>query len=366
MDGIASYGTGPGSLGPRPTTSSASGFGSGSVVPSWDLELPPSPQSAKGKRPAGTSLKDILPTPSAGVHFAEGADRAGNPKPGTLGAPSPYAAPSPFSPTKRLKAMTLRSESLNPDIKPQKSKRRNSGEVLSTLSHRIQQAKHLYNVHQEMEATLGSSTGKGAVRLAMNKPLSFEAVLRKEFPTASATDIEVMLEAVEETEKERERRQTIAAASWSAEERKQVDTLFQAIDIDESGSISRDEFVEIAALCHLDRAALGQAFDRTIVGARRRSARTPGGSRELTREGFLKLIQEMDQEMLQAVRRVLPHLVPPGKGPTLLVFDDGVQQLWRLVPGGRALTRKPSPGAEATTTEALVAAKEKANKLLRG
>jgi hypothetical protein len=210
-----------------------------------------------------------------------------------------------------------------------------------------------------MEATLGSSTGKGAVRLAMNKPLSFEAVLRKEFPTASATDIEVMLEAVEETERERERRQTIAAASWSAEERKQVDTLFRAIDIDDSGSISRDEFVEIAALCHLDRAALGQAFDATIAGARRRSARDPGGSRGAHQGRLPQAHPGARPGVLQAVRRVLPHLVPPGKGPALLVFDDGVSSCGVWCRGGRALTRKPSPGAEATTTEALVAAKER-------
>ena len=38
----------------------------------------------------------------------------------------------------------------------------------------------------------------------------------------------------------------------------------------------------------------------------------------------------------------LRYVVAPEDTPSgLLVFSDGKQQLWRLVPGGRALVRKP-------------------------
>jgi len=155
-------------------------------------------------------------------------------------------------------------------------------------------------------------------------------------------------------EREREARQALRAATWSAKERQALGVLFRTIDIDASGSIARDEFIEIAALCSLERSSLGAAFDAGVASAQRRSVRTPRGSRELTYDGFLKVIQELDEAALDAVRtRVLPFLVDPraNGGDSLLVFDDGMQQLTRLVPGGRALVRTklrpPVPGAAA-------------------
>ena len=62
---------------------------------------------------------------------------------------------------------------------------------------------------------------------------------------------------------------------------------------------------------------------------------------------FCKLIENLDDTNLGRIRAILPGMVehPPGK-EALLVFDDGKQQMWRLVPGGRTLVRKP------VTTEA--------------
>ena len=57
---------------------------------------------------------------------------------------------------------------------------------------------------------------------------------------------------------------------------------------------------------------------------------------------FYKLIENMDTAMLGKIRATLPGMVEhPPNSSSLLVFDDGKQQLWRLVPGGRALVRKP-------------------------
>lgn len=291
-----------------------------------DLELPPSPSIRSTKR---KTLAELLPSPSDGAEAKTEAD-------------AQEALPSPFSPSKRLRAMSLRSSSLNPALAPQPSRRERSGAgVLSTESHHIQQALKLYDLHETMEATLGVGDGGCGTtrRFSVNKPASFAAVVRKEFPSASGEEVEMMLEAVAKREIEREARQALRAAMWSDTERRQLNTLFKTIDVDGSGSISRDEFIEIAALCSLERALLGAAFDAAVASARRRSIRTPGGSRELTYDGFLKVIQDLDEAAVDAVRaRVLPFLVNDG-ADSRLVFDDGAQQLRRLVPGGRTLVR---------------------------
>jgi len=118
-------------------------------------------------------------------------------------------------------------------------------------------------------------------------------------------------------------------------------TLFQVIDADEGGSISRHEFLEIGSLANLGRAELGRAFDHAVTNDRRRTARTPGGTIELTYSQFTRLIENLDDAMLSKIRAILPGLVEKKDGKdSLLVFDDGRQQLWRLVPGGRTLMRK--------------------------
>jgi Ca2+-binding EF-hand superfamily protein len=306
---------------------------SSSVAPTWggdDLQLPGDDAPHKPSLDEQFGCSPTVDTPGGMSVVSE-------------------AEPSPFSPTKRLRSMSLRSSSLNPDLAaPQPSQRRNSGStVLSTTSHRIQQALKLWEVHQDFESTLGVGVGGvsagASQRFAANKPLSFASVLRKEFPTASAEEREMMMRAVSDREEAAASRERIRDASWSADERRQLEGLFEAIDVDESGSISKAEFLEIAAICSLDRSELGFAFDAAVARARRHSARTPGGSRELTSEGFLKLIQNLETDMLQAVRAALPGVIVPGSGaPELLVFDDGKHSLWRLVPGGRALVRKES------------------------
>ena len=307
--------------------------------------------SARPSKAGGLTLREMLASPGTGAP----------PAPLVGARLTVDALPSPFSPTKRLKAMTLRSSSLNPDLQPQRSQRAsNSKGILSTTSHRIQQALSLYDVYRMQGAAASSSKHV--------RPLSFEEILRKEFPTAKESEYELMLEAVAERERVGESKRRVEEATWSHEERAQLSTFFAAMDVDESGSISRDEFLEVANITGVEKAELGGAFDATVAGARRRSSRTPGGSRELNFEGFVKLIEALDDDALNAVRRALPFIVPPSDG-ACLVFDDGKQQLWRLVPGGRALVRKPSTraayGAPANAAS-LAAAKGRARKSVEG
>lgn len=298
------------------------------------------------KRPAGVSLGEMLPTPSA-------------PSASNFG----QALPSPFSPTKRLRAMTLRSSSLNPSCAPQPSGGGGaptgaSGGILPTASHRIQRALDLYELHKQMKQdaadapeAVGSAVGSSSARTsrfattrengAPLPSLSFETVLRHEFPNISPTELQLMLEAADEHDRAEAKRRAVVDASFSAAERKQLTALFHAIDVDESGSISRDEFLEIAAIAKLSKRELGLAFDATVGSARRRSARTPGGSRELTYEGFKQLVQDLDEHMLKSIREAIRHVLPRrGRHDDMLVFDNGEEQLWRLVPGGRTLVRK--------------------------
>ena len=122
---------------------------------------------------------------------------------------------------------------------------------------------------------------------------------------------------------------------------------FVGAQVDGSGSISRNEFLEIGRLADLSREQLGRAFDEAAVADRRRIARTPGGTIELSRSQFKRLLEGMENEMLSKIREILPGMVATDpKKESLLVFDDGRQQLWRLVPGGRALVRKPVDAAK--------------------
>lgn len=130
---------------------------------------------------------------------------------------------------------------------------------------------------------------------------------------------------------------------WSAEEKDQLRLLYTTIDVDGSGSISRAELIEIAGLAEIKRDALGHAFDAAVASSRAKCARTPGGSSEIRLAQFVKLVDGLSDANKAAIRAILPGLAAAGTDKKkLLVFDDGKQQLWRLVPGGRALVRKPS------------------------
>jgi len=168
----------------------------------------------------------------------------------------------------------------------------------------------------------------------------------------SATEIIEIQSAIAARDRVGKIKEQVASRAWSEEEKKQLLTLFMTIDADGSGSISRHEFLEIASLAQLGRPELGRAFDHMVASDRRRTARTPGGSVELTLSQFNNLIANLNDDMLAAVRKAMPHLrnVEPGSDK-MLVFDDGKQQLWRLVPGGRTLVRKPVDKSKSATSK---------------
>merc|ERR1719389_986362 len=105
----------------------------------------------------------------------------------------------------------------------------------------------------------------------------------------------------------------------------------------------------------LSRASLRRAYE-AFASAERRSGGRDG---ELELPDFLALIETLDADALAVLRAKLPSLVgapdaagdgapAPARGERsgMLVFDDGKQQIWRLVPGGRSLVKKAKRGAD--------------------
>jgi len=298
----------------------------GDAGPSWhgaELLIPPSPDARRGgplTRLSAASLADMLPSP--GLAFGRA--------PSAVPTVVPTMEPSPFSPTKKLRAMSLRSArgegpgglravAEAPPPKP--------GDLLPAQQHRIKQAVSLWEVHTGMGGTGGAA---------------WASILRREFAAVSEGERAQIQQAVAKHVQQTALKDHIEQRAWTADEKAKLVTLFHVIDADEGGSISRHEFLEIASLAGLGRAELGRAFDHAVLTDRRRTARTPGGTVELTLAQFTRLIENLDDGMLRAIRAILPGLVEKREGKeSLLVFDDGRQQMWRLVPGGRALVRKP-------------------------
>ena len=155
----------------------------GPPVPMWDgddleVELPDSPCAAplfrKGAAGAaaggglravaaftrGQSWATMLPSPTPSSASAATSSMAGGPTLDSLD--------SPFSPTKKLRAMSLRSGS---SLSVMEEEPLRPGEILSTSAHRLRQAMTLYEVHSGMGGKLGAA---------------FAAVLRREFPSMCA------------------------------------------------------------------------------------------------------------------------------------------------------------------------------------
>lgn len=170
---------------------------SDSLVPMWggpELQLPssPRPHSSSGAgRPA--ALSHLLPSPSPALLAQKG-----------FGSVSTGVLPSPFSPTKKLRAMTLRSTSLNPVMEAEPRK---PGELLSTTQHRLRQAYQLWDVHTGMGGAAGAA---------------FAAILKREFPSVSATEIIEIQSAIAARDRVGKIKEQVASRAWSEVEKKQV------------------------------------------------------------------------------------------------------------------------------------------------
>ena len=320
-----------------PSWDAGAGSSSDAARPGWsgaELLIPPSPDARRGSsaRTQPATLADLLPSPAVGFGHAVA--------PATI----PTMEPSPFSPTKKLRAsmggMRLRSArgegptaggpgflQTVSEAPPPKPLGVAGGELLPAQQHRIKMAIGLWEVHTGMGGTIGAA---------------WKALLRREFAALRDGERAEIELAVAQHVKQSNFKKRVDERAWTNEEKDKLVNLFHIIDADEGGSISRHEFLEIASLAELGRAELGRVFDQHVLTDRRRTARTPGGTVELTLAQFTRLIENLDDAMLSKVRACLHGLVEKRSGrESLLVFDDGKQQLWRLVPGGRTLVRKP-------------------------
>ena len=318
----------------------AGGSSSDAARSAWsgaELLIPPSPDARHGSttRTQPANLANLLPSPAVGF---------GHPSDPSDPAAIPAIEPSPFSPTKKLRAsmggMRLRSArgegpaaggagflQTVSEAPPPKPLGVAGGELLPAQHHRIKMAIGLWEVHTSMGGTIGAP---------------WKALLRREFAALRDGERAEIEQAVAHHVKQSNFKKRVDERAWTNEEKEKLVNLFHIIDADEGGSISRHEFLEIASLAELGRAELGRVFDQHVLADRRRTARTPGGTIELTLAQFTRLIENLDDAMLSKVRACLHGLVEKRSGrESLLVFDDGKQQLWRLVPGGRTLVRKP-------------------------
>ena len=167
-----------------------------------ELELPPSPTPG-GDRPkpfarGSTSLAALLPSPAVGSLAASAV---------------PAPEPSPFSPTKKLRAMTLRSNSLNPisEAKP-----RGPGELLSTFQHRYRQAMTLWDVH----AGMGGETGA-----------AFNSVLRREFKSITEAELKEINLGIAAKLRDDKHKEHLDQRKWTDAEKRKLVCLFHAIDV---------------------------------------------------------------------------------------------------------------------------------------
>ena len=235
--------------------------------------------------------------------------------------------PTPFSPTKRLKVPPKPPPSALQRSLPRTTMSERTARVRATQALKLHTAWRL------------SPLGR-----------TFADALRHEFPSARADEVKAMLEFVASREAADVARRAKCAARWSDREKHQLLGLFHILDADASGTVSAEEFEELAAMMDLRRASLRRAYERFALEHSLNADKT-----ELPLPTFLALVETLDASALASLREKLPGLVLPGGGGAgasapsgMLVFDDGKSEIWRLVPGGRSLVKKTKRGADGT------------------
>ena len=140
------------------------------------------------------------------------------------------AEPSPFSPTKKLRAMSLAT----------RASPRFGG---CSQSRNIMLLYHIFQVQRKQNARL-----------------TFQGMLRNEYPRASGSEIAEMLSHVECTLKLEAIRTKLAEQRWTDDEKKRLATFFDVFDADGNGMMSLHELLEFGALAALSRLSLKAAF----------------------------------------------------------------------------------------------------------
>lgn len=221
----------------------------------------------------------------------------------------------------------------------------------SAREYERRQAMQLFDVYESAQAV--DAHGKlGISSHVAKRGASFRSVLVRQCPHIPLHRIDALCEYVQQCKNAGQKR----ALEWSSEERELLRELFRVVDADGSNAISLEEYLALAQNGPLRRREL-KAIWRDFIDA------AEPDDAELDLVGFESLLQSNEQ-LVRHIRIVLAAMgaasrqngheqLPGASRDKMLVFDDGKQQLWRLVPGGRVLVRKevaPDGGERARPT----------------
>jgi len=166
----------------------------------------------------------------------------------------------------------------------------------------------------------------------------FPAVLKQEFPLARPSEIRAMLRFIEERIAADEARRAKSLDRWSALEKQALTKLFSLVDVNGDGSLTSEEFQQIASLAEMSRSELRDAFDKASELAAAGGATGAATDNRLDLASFCAIVESLPPHNVRAIRRALPGILTPtaaddgqqSTAESALVFDDGRQQLWRL------------------------------------
>jgi len=276
---------------------------------------------------------------------------------------TPFTTTTPLSPIKRKRRPSL-DEILS------------TGSSLSTASTetgRIFLLKQVEDLYDDFAKKAAENGGKVAV--VAGKTRSFREVLMLQFPRLPPVKIDTLathaFERAIAAQVLADQRAKAKKLTWSAEERVHLHELFCAVDTDSSGLIDMNEFV--AAFFsggRFNRSALESFWRAHVTNVHQNKngiEETPADEVELDYDSFMQLLENGNEQLfeharsvLAGIRRtnkkidvadgservtksVLPQLASDAKRESLLLLDDGKQQLWRLTPGGKAFVRTVLP-----------------------
>jgi len=234
----------------------------------------------------------------------------------------------------------------------------------STETARLFQLRQVQSIYKDFE----ESCAGGPTAVVAGKAMTFREVLALQLPRLPMERLSALATYAELDAAERkaaaERRVRAQAMVWSEAERADLRSLFEQVDADRSGLIDKEEFVAaFASGGKLGRTALEQMWKEHAGEPRGHAFEV-----ELDFPAFMRMLEACGAAhaaIFEHVRAVLKGIAEakakvghrttalpalkradgresPRESPreSLLVMDDGKQQLWRLYPGGKAMVRR--------------------------